>query len=161
MRITKTKIASVVAVTAVVALGGTAAMAYWTTTGSGSGSATATTSAVVNVVFDTTPSNLAPGVGSAGNIGFHLNNTATFKQYVSGVSIAIKNVDGSAWSAQADSLKPACTKDDFTITQPAAINAEVPAGVSGAYTATIAMIDGAGDQANCKSVTPPLAATLS
>jgi len=160
MRITKTKIASVVAATAVVALGGTAAMAYWTTTGSGDGTANTDTSKTINVVFDSPlPSLLSPT--TTRTINFHLNNTALFPQYVHNVQIAVQNSDLSAWTV-GSSAHP-CTAADFTITQPAAINAEVPAGVSGAYTASITMIDlPSTDQGDCKSISSvPLHATLS
>ncbi|MGQ0467066.1 MAG: hypothetical protein ACT4QG_17335 [Sporichthyaceae bacterium] len=165
MQITKKKIAAVVATTAVIALGASGAYAYWTTTGTGTGSATTTTSAAVNAVQDTpAPSLLAPSVSKP--ISFHLNNTATFPQQVSAVVITVANASGPAWSAQADTSKPACTAADFVITQPAQINANIPAGdqTGTVYSASIQMTnradtvpgDGSGNQDNCKNVTVPL-----
>ncbi len=80
------------------------------------------------------------------------------------VSIAIKNADGSEWSSTAATGKPACTKADFEITQPSALNKDlVPgdnqfnsAGTAGTG-AKIQLVNRDADQENCKGVNVPLA----
>jgi hypothetical protein len=61
MRITKKKLAGVVATAAVVALGSTAAFAYWSASGDGAGDANVGSAADISVDFDFGSQTLYPG----------------------------------------------------------------------------------------------------
>jgi hypothetical protein len=152
MRITKTKAASVIAATAVVALAGTGAMAYWTTTGSGTGSATTGTTVPLSI----TQTNTVPAlhVGESSPIDLRVTNGATYNQFISGVTISAAFASG--FNAQSDTSKPACTiAGDFTITQPTGISGDLTPGAhdyAGSTTgAKIALNNTAANQDNCKN----------
>lgn len=156
----KQKIGATIAAAGVLAVaGGGIAFAYWTTTGSGDSSATAgTTSGTLTINGPATaPTGLYPGMAAAALSGT-FTNTNLSKVYVQQVTITIENSNLTAWSAQADNSKPACTASDFTIVQPTATNAEVNTGSTSTWAgASIAMIDnGSANQDNCKNVTVPL-----
>jgi hypothetical protein len=146
MHITKKKIAAVIAATAVVALGSTAAYAYWTAGGSGDGAATTGQTQALSVTGSA--AGLAPGLTVP--ITYTIHNPASFAQHITGVTVAI-----TAFSVHPnDAAQPDCTNNDFTlVTQPVALNADVPAGDS-TYTVnagTIKMIDTNADQNNCQA----------
>ena len=140
----------------VVAAGAGTAFAYWSTSGSGTGAAGVGTSTAITVNQTSTVSGLYPGGPSAALAG-NFTNGASGKQYVGQVTVAIQ----SGWSSKTDTTKPACTASDFTLVQPAATNAEIPSGTNvGAWSgASIAMVDAATNQDNCKSVSVPLVYT--
>jgi hypothetical protein len=141
-------------IAAVAAMASVGAYAYWTTSGTGSGSASTGTSQAVTVSQLGSISGLVPG-GPAGAVDYRINNPASYNQYVASVSVVVD----PAWSAQADSGKPACTAADFTISgSPDPVLADLtpgdhdyqPSGMS------IALDNEATNQDNCKSVTVPL-----
>ena len=76
MRITKKKLTAVVATTAVVALGGVAAYAYWTTNGTGSGDKSVGTDSALTVVQTSAVSGLTPDGTTAALSGTFNNPNA-------------------------------------------------------------------------------------
>jgi hypothetical protein len=137
--------AVIVAVTAI------AGIAYWTTSGSGTGSATTGTSTPVTIVQTGTITNLSPG-GSA-PVDFKINNPGS-NQYVASVAISIVGVEDMPGHAATG-----CSTADFSLTQPKAINADLPHGdttfvPSGA---TLALNDAGKNQDGCQNVTVKLA----
>lgn len=137
--------------------GGTAAFAYWTTDGSGDGSAATGTGASVTISQLSAPADLRPG-GTAQLLTFRINNPQSTNQTVTSVTLAIRNADGTAWSAQADAAKPACTAADFTLTQPTWTPVDLAPGDTDflGTGAAIQMLNGAGNQDNCKTATVPV-----
>lgn len=147
--------------TAVLAAGifvvtGGVAYAYWTASGSGDGSAATGTNGGITVVQTSMPTALYPG-GPGGALSGTFMNTNSQPVYVAQVTAAVLNVDGTAWSVQANAAKPACTAADFTIVQPTATDAEVRTDDTSTWSGgTITLDDRATNQDNCKSVSPPI-----
>src|ERR1035437_4222595 len=146
----------VLAAIVVVALGiaSGVAYAYWTSTGTGSvGSATAGTGVSFTATLSgSAPTGLVPG-GSDQAIDVKVTNPATFPQTLSGLTVSVKNGDGSAWI-----LVPGCFATDFSITQPTVVAAPILAGgnvvISGAK---IHMVnDLVNNQNACKGASVPL-----
>lgn len=140
----------------VVLAGGGVAFAYWSTTGTGTGSAAVGTSTAITVNQTSTVSGLVPG-GPAAALSGNFTNTNAASVRVAQVTVAIK----ADWSSQTDTTKPKCSATDFTLVQPTATNAEIPAGTAvGAWSGgSIAMVNAATNQDNCKTVTVPLVYT--
>jgi hypothetical protein len=135
------------------------AFAYWTTSGSGSGtSATGTTQAVTVTQTGTNPSGMSPG-GADQGISCKITTPKASGQYVSSVTIAVgaitKISDGTAASG--------CTSGDFAITQPSAINTNVPSGdtpyPSSGTGAAIHMQETGNNQNGCQNVNVALTFT--
>jgi hypothetical protein len=145
----KVAIAVVIATTAI----GGGALAFWTQGGTGDGTASTGTTSNITVIQDSTVAGLYPG-GPAGNLSGHFNNPGAGAVRVSGV---LAEVD--AFSSQGDVNKPACTAADFAIggtTGPYVVQPGAATTWSGL---TISLVNGAGNQDNCKSVTPALSYT--
>jgi hypothetical protein len=142
-----------VAFVATLAIAGTAA-AYWTQSGSGTGSAS-TGSTASNIVVHQTSSivGLFPG-GLAQSLAGDFDNPNSAPVFISNVTALIP----PTWTVAADPSKPPCTAADFTIAGTANVNAEVGPGTGvGAWNGlSIAMIDSATNQDNCKNVTVPI-----
>ncbi len=140
----------------VAAAGAGTAFAYWSTSGSGTGSAAVGTNTAITVNQTSTVAGLYPG-GPAVALAGNFTNTASGNQYVGQVTVAVQ----SGWSSKTDTTKPACTSADFTLVQPTATNAEIASGTNvGAWGgASIAMVDAATNQDNCKTVSVPLVYT--
>ena len=152
---------------------GSAAFAYFRSTGSGTGTATTGTPAPWQVTT-TAPGGgpMAPGAPGSMNeqIGYTVLNNSTGYLYLAKVNIKVANADGSAWSSQTDLGKPACTGADFQITVDGgttwyAGNVGVDdargAGTWAPGNGTsksfqIRMLNGGGNQDNCKSLAVPL-----
>jgi hypothetical protein len=155
MRITKSKIAAVAAGTAVVALVGTGAMAYWTATGSGTGAAS-TSAGASNLVVTQTSTNagLAPGVAASG-ITVTVQNQAANSAFVSQVVASIAGITGAAGS---------CDTGDYTLSNPIMTNGagELAAGAVATFSgATIGFHDKDSNQDGCKGATVNLAYAVS
>jgi hypothetical protein len=164
MRITKTKIALAGATAAVVALGGTAAYAYFTGTGGGTSSATVADPGPNTLsIIDTSPPSLSLGAAPT-NIVYTIHNGASVNQFVSSVTVAVAKADGSAWSSQTDPSKPTCTAADFNVvgTQVFSPGLDLAPGDQGiGSTLSIQLADRSTNQDNCKGVTAPLYFTIS
>jgi hypothetical protein len=150
MRITKSKLALTGTAAAVVALAGTAAYGFFTTTGSGGGSASVGSAAQwqVNVSGVSGPA-LLPGVG-AQTFTYQVINNGASAQQLSSVTAAF-NVDSNGDINGA----PGCSASWFTINiagQPAGLVAANGGTNSG--TGTITMADSGTVQNACENVTP-------
>ncbi len=157
-------------VAAAVAVGLAAgAYAYFTSTGHGTGSATV--GAATNWTVGQSGTSGGPlypdaAIGGA-NIqtnSYTVTNPAKGSQYLTSVQIKVANADGSAWSSQTDTSKPACTAADFSVGGQAVGTAWTDTALAGDFTAgqsqtgsvTVEMIDNNANQDNCQGVTVPL-----
>lgn len=123
------------------------AFAYWTQGGTGSGGATAGTTTAITVNQTSTPTGLYPG-GPAQALSGTFTNPNAHAVRISSVTAAVH-----PFSVQADSAKPACTDADFAVGGTAG-PATVPAGTGvGTWSGlTISLVNGVGNQDNCKGV---------
>jgi hypothetical protein len=158
-------------VAAVAAVGG---YAYWTSTGTGTGSAAVGTSTVWQVTtlaYAGGPLTPGGGSGTYETVAYNVTNNSTGQQSLANVNVKVAQSDGSAWSAQANGAKPACTAADFQLsvdggTTWAAAGASAndtalagnraPGSTTSNATITIRMVDNGANQDNCKSQTVPL-----
>jgi hypothetical protein len=146
--ITKKRAAAAVAALAITG-GGMAAYAYWTAGGSGSGSASTGTPSSLTVNQTTTVSNLFPGAAAV-TLSGNFDNPNSGPVTVTTLTAAVHT-----FSSQTDNTKPACTQADFAIGGTATGLGSVPAGsAQGSWTGlTVRMLNGAGNQDNCKNAT--------
>lgn len=125
------------------------AFAYWTTSGAGTATGSSGTSAAVTVTqVGTPPSQLAPG-GDPQAIAFKITNPKITKQRIASVTIKVASVTDINGDPAGT-----CSKDDFSIVQPGAINADLAASTDTLYNpsgATIKMLDSGQNQDDCKS----------
>jgi hypothetical protein len=150
---------------------GTGAFAYFTSTGTGTGSATVGSASnwTVGQTGVTSGGPLYPDAAIGGaNVqtnSYHVKNNNAGSQYLAQVDIKVANSDGSAWSSQTDSGKPACTKGDFSVDGSAVGTTHTDTALAGTFTAgqdkttgsvTVEMIDNGANQDNCQGVTVPL-----
>ena len=147
MRISRPK-KIVIAVTAIAALGGGSALAYWTQGGSGSGTATTGSTNAITVHQTNAPiTNLYPG-GLPVALSGDFTNANSSPVTISSVTAVVR-----PFSSRAVLTKPACTEADYAIagTAPGSV---VPVGINvGAWSSlTVAMNDGALNQDNCKGL---------
>jgi hypothetical protein len=146
------------ALTAAIALalvlgGGTAAFAYWTSTGHGQGSATTGTTVPFTLV-STAPSGTAmsPG-GATQTVAFTVTNPATTPQTLSSVVATVANATtGAAWTSVAG-----CGAGDYTVgTATVSSYGPIPAGGTATGSVTITMNNTASNQNACIGATVPL-----
>lgn len=159
---------------AFVVAGGGAAYAYWSSTGTGSGSATvgSATNFTVGQLASPAPTGgpLYPDA-SIGVTGGHVQtnsykvtNPGSGSENLNKVVISVAKSDGTAWSSQTDSTKPACTASDFSVGGQAVNTPWTDTSLAGDYTAgssqtgtvTVELIDNGHNQDNCQGVTVPL-----
>lgn len=171
---------------ALIAGGAGVAFAYWTTTGSGDGTGSAGTATNWTVAFQATTEDtagvaLSPG-GPTETVHFTIKNPDSGHAALDDVALTVANAQAPVtFSSQTDASKPACTAADFTITSISLTDgAAVPTVKSSATsevigsplydvaggdtitgTATLAMVDGTGNQDNCQGVTVPVHAAVS
>lgn len=148
----KKRIAIIAIVTVAIVGAGSAAFAYWTSTGTGTGSAT-TGASVDFVVTSSTPTGgpLAPN-GPTENAAFSVKNPGTGDLSLAGVTVAVANSDGSAWTTVAG-----CSAADYTVTIDSGLTLGViAAGNSVSGSATITMVETGLDQDACQNVSVPL-----
>lgn len=146
----KKKIAA--ASVAVALIGGGAAFAFWTNSGSGTGSASTGTSSLVTVHQTSVNAGLYPGATTP--LSGTVENTSTTS------AVTVSSVTGTVdtFSIRPDILKPACTQADFSITGTSNAPGSVAAnnGTAAWSGLTLNMVDGAGNQDNCKNITVPI-----
>jgi ABC-type glycerol-3-phosphate transport system substrate-binding protein len=152
----RTKRIAVLALAAGLVVAGGAAFAYWTTGGTGTGSAATGNVAGITINQTSTITGLYPG-GPAVALAGDFTNGNSGPVHVNQVTVAVD----PAFSAKADTTKPACTAADFTVTQPGLTNADIASGthVGGWSGATVKLLNSATNQDNCKSVTVPFVFT--
>lgn len=183
MRSFFTKKRSLVALAAIAALaiaGG--AYAFFSSTGNGTGSASVGQSTPFNVAQATNstggpvftggplypdPAGTGTAVGNGANVqtdSYTVKNPSAGSQKLNQVVISVAKADGTSWSSQANTLKPACTANDFSVGGQAvgaswtdtSLAGDFTAGQSKTGTVTVEMIDNGLNQDNCQGVTVPL-----
>ena len=168
-RFSRKRFLGALSVIAVLAAAG-AAIAYFTSTGTGTGTATVGSATNWTVGETGSPSggpiypDAAIGTGHIQTDSYTVTNGGSGSQNLTKVVISVANSDGSTWSAQADSGKPACTAHDFSVGDQAVGNGWTDTSLHGDYTAgssqtgsvTVQMIDNGANQDNCQGVTVPL-----
>lgn len=134
----------------------TGAIVYWTAGGSGTGSASTGTNVAITAVQTSTPANLYPG-GPTQPLSGNFNNPNVGPTYVATVTAAISSVTKAAGAPVGT-----CDASDYQLTQPGAVNADVPSGTGvGAWTGgSIRMINKSTNQDACKGATVNLAYTI-
>jgi hypothetical protein len=143
---------------ALVLVGGSAAVAYWTAGGSGTGSAATGTTEGITVNQTSVVEDMGPGVAPQPLSG-NFDNTNDGPVYVSTVTAAIGTISGGG---------PTCEATDYTLSNPVSdVNAEVPTGTGvGSWgttdTPTIAFNNKSGEnQDDCKNATVEIVYTAS
>ena len=136
---------------ALVAIGGGAAFAYWTATGTGSDSTEAGDSANFTITSKITGEPLSPG-GPVQTVEYTVMNPGTGVQKLSNVVVTIANDDNSTWTPTAG-----CSAADFKIVSPTFTPIELAAnGGSTTGTVTLQMVNRDTNQDGCKGATVPL-----
>ncbi len=152
-KVKRKRIAAVATGAALTFIVGGVAFAYWTTGGAGTGSAaTGDVSNVTIVATSPAVTGLYPG-GPAAPISGKFNNPNSGSVFVNQVTVAVD----PAWKKTGGTL-PDCTAADFTVVQPGATAAQIPAGnAQGSWTgASIALKNTGANQDNCKNATVAL-----
>jgi hypothetical protein len=151
--VSKSKKRVLILAVALIALvvGSFSAYAYWTAGGSGSGNGQALAGSTDLTVNQDPATGLYPGNSVA--LSGDFTNPNAYPVFVGSVVGTI-----STFSIQADTGKPPCTQADFTLTGSAPVGAQIPAGTNqGAWSGyTLAMINAATNQDNCKGVAVPI-----
>jgi len=180
---TKKRIAAVVLVGVMIAGASGVAAAFFTSTGTGTGNVTVAqpTNWAVGETGAATGGPLVPdykigfccegggGIGTGTPIiqtdTYYVNNPATGGiQNLTSVQISVAQADGSAWSAQADLTKPACTAGDFSVGGQAVGSPWTDTSLAGDFnpgmtkygTVTVEMVNNGLNQDNCEGLTVPL-----
>ena len=141
---------AVVGGTTIALVGGGAAFAYWTTSGSGTGSASTGTSSAFGVqVEQVNLTDLTPG-GPTDTVHFTVSNNNSGAQRLQAVVAKVGTADGTDWSVTG------CSTADFTVSAPAFTAGDIASGGSTSGTFTIQMVNSTSNQDGCKGVTVPL-----
>ncbi|TDW93148.1 hypothetical protein EV137_0420 [Kribbella pratensis] len=174
----KKRVAIPVAVFAVLAISGIA-YAFWTTTGEGTAKGSTGTSTAMTITQDGTVTAMTPG-SAAQPVNYTINNTASTPQYITTVTITKASVTyigaagaGTGTTAAdhpAGAVAAVCTTGDFAVVQPDPVGLDLPVGPT-AFTrsltttyqnklsGTVAMINSASNQDDCKNTTLNLTIT--
>ena len=157
MRVLKSrKSKSVVAGAAVLVLGGGAAFAWWSSTGTTD--TTGTTGASAGLTVAATPALLpllTPG-GPSQTVNFTVTNPGTGSQMLSNVAVTVANPDGSAWTVAATPAGTGCSALDYTVGTPTITYGQIAPAGSVAGTVTLTMNNRAADQDDCQLKSVPL-----
>jgi hypothetical protein len=122
-----------------------AAFAYFSSTGAGTGSASTGSTTAVTITQTNTITGLLPG-GPSATINYSVHNPGAGAEHVGSVTVTVTSVTTGAVGGD-----PVCTPASYSITQGAAINADVAPGGTATGTATIAMLDNGLNQDNCQA----------
>ena len=151
------------------------AYAYWTATGSGTATATTGTNIALTVTQDGTTTGLVPG-GTAQPVNYTINNSASTPQYATTVTIGIVDVrytnaagagtGTTALDHPANMIAVTCSASDFTLVQPDSLPTDLAPGntsftrLTTKKSGTIAMLNTASNQDDCKDTTVNLSFTI-
>ena len=135
---------------ALVAIGGGAAFAYWTATGTGSDSTEAGDSANFTITSTVTGEALSPG-GPKQLVTFTVTNPGTGVQTLNKVDVRVAEADGTEWTEQ-----PGCSAEDFAIGTSTLQPTSLAANGTATGTVTLQMINRNADQDGCKGASVPL-----
>ena len=157
MNIRSRRVAVVASIVAITLVGGGAAFAYWSTTGSGAGTAGVGTSALVTVTQTSVNSGLVPG-GPASAIDFTITNPGAGPETVIAVAMTVSSVTKASGVPAGT-----CDATDFMITNPTFVSTVIASGATTAFLsastgAQIAMVNKVlVNQDACKGATVNLA----
>jgi hypothetical protein len=161
---------ALLAVMVVAAVAVFGAYAFFSSTGTGTGSATVGHSTAFTIA-STAPTGgaLLPDQAIGGpnveHVTYSVTNPGAGSENLNQVVVSVANSDGSAWSSQTNSGKPACTAADFSVDGQAVgapdtdvtLAGEVLAGqTTTSAPVTVEMIDNGKNQDNCQGLTAPL-----
>jgi maltose-binding protein MalE len=171
MKFIKTKKGiSLLAVIAVVAIAAVGAYAFFSSTGTGTGTATVGSSTPFTIAsLAPTGGPLYPDHAIGGSnletVAYKVTNPSAGAEKLNQVVVSIANSNGSAWSSQTNTGKPACTAADFSVDGQAVgspdtdttLQADLNGGVTTpSANVTVEMIDNGLNQDNCAGLTVPL-----
>jgi hypothetical protein len=136
---------------ALVAIGGGAAFAYWTATGTGNATTTAGTESNFTIASSVAGDPLSPN-GPIQTATFTVTNPGTGVQKLTNVAVTVAGTDGTVWTEVAG-----CSALDFAVGKPSFTATEIPAKGTVTGTVTLQMVDRPGvNQDGCKGATVPL-----
>jgi hypothetical protein len=141
-----------VALVLLVGTGGGLGYAWWTATGTGAGAAGTGTHTPWDIEVDPAAGGpLTPG-GATQTVDFTVTNAGSGHQKLNSVTVAVANSNGSAWTAVAG-----CSAADYSVSITSAPTYDdVAPGDTRAGTATVEMVNAAGNQNACKDAVVPL-----
>lgn len=144
--------AGVVGLVLLIGTGGGLGYAWWTATSTGAGSAATGTHTPWDIDVDAAAGGpLTPG-GATQTVGFTVTNAGTGHQKLNSVTVAVADADGSPWTAVAG-----CSAADYSASvSTAPTYDDVAPGGARTGTATVEMVNAAGDQNACKDAVVPL-----
>lgn len=142
---------------ALVAIGGGAAFAYWTATGSHDTTTKAGTSKNFTITSTVAGDPLSPN-GPVQTFTFTVKNPADAGvQKLTNVVVTVAGTNGSAWTEVSG-----CSALDFAVGTPSFTATEIPANGTVSGTVSLQMVDRPGvNQDGCKGATVPLHFTAS
>jgi hypothetical protein len=150
-KVTGRKKRVIITTAAMLAIGGGAAFAYWSASGTGTGAASAGTNVNFTVASSTaTGGALTPG-GPTQAVAFTVTNPGTGVQILNNVNVTVANPTGTAWTAVSG-----CSSADFTVGTPVITYGQIAPGGNIAGTVTVTMNNLSSNQDSCKNVTVPL-----
>jgi hypothetical protein len=136
---------------ALVAIGGGAAFAYWTATGSHDTTTKAGTSTNFTISSSVAGDPLSPN-GPIQTATFTVTNPGTGVQKLTNVVVTVAGTNGSAWTEVSG-----CSALDFAVGTPSFTATEIPANGTVTGTVSLQMVDRPGvNQDGCKGATVPL-----
>ncbi len=147
----KKRLTALAAGTAVVAIGGGLAYAFWSGGGTGTGTANTGVSSGFPVASTASPDPaLTPG-GPDQNVAFTVTNAGTGSQDLNSVVVTVANPTGTEWVAA-----PGCSAADYTVDAPDVAYGQLAGGAVANGTVAIRMINSDANQDACQGVNPPL-----
>lgn len=136
---------------ALVAIGGGAAFAYWTSQGTGTGSATTGTTVPFTVTSTTaTGGPLTPG-GPNQTVAFDVTNPGTGVQHLTNVKVTIAEANGDPWTHASG-----CSFKDYAVAAVDITKGDIAPGAKVSGTVTIKMNNLPENQDACKGLAVPL-----
>ncbi|WP_455835112.1 hypothetical protein [Pseudarthrobacter siccitolerans] len=136
---------------ALVAIGGGAAFAYWSATGTHDTTTAAGTATNFTITSTIAGDPLSPN-GPVKTATFTVTNPGTGVQKLSNMAVTVAGTGGATWTAVSG-----CSAADFAVGTPSFTATEIKAGESVTGTVTLQMIDRPGvNQDGCKGAAVPL-----
>lgn len=141
----------VVAITAVLALGGTgAAFAYWTASGTGAGTATTGETTDFTVTTGAAVGDIVPG-GAGAVVPYTVTNASEDALTFGGLTAVTATPDGVAWVPTGD-----CDPDDYVVTIAPPTYGPIAGTGTATGTITVTLTDSLLDQDDCQNQVVPL-----
>jgi hypothetical protein len=150
--ISRTRRSTIIAFVAIFTLAGAGiAFAYWTSTGTGSGTASTGASTAFTITSEPAVGTIAPG-NAGQTVDFTVTNPSTSPQYLTEVTVALAETDGTPWVPAAG-----CLIADYTATITTVPPAgDIPGGGSVDGVVTVTLANTAVNQDACQGEDVPL-----